>query len=93
MQIDGSTEKVMALEPLRKKWEAFGWNAMECDGHDFISLQDAFNKAQVEINRPSVIIAKTIMCKGIRIIEGDYRWHGKAPSKEQAEEFLLEIAR
>ena len=91
LQIDGSTEKVMALEPLKKKWEAFGWQALECDGHDFRSLLPAFNKARMELLHPSVIIAKTVMGKGIASIEGDYRWHGKAPSKEQAEEMLKEV--
>jgi len=91
LQIDGPTEKVMALEPLKKKWEAFGWNAMECDGHDFISLLNAFNQAGMTTGRPSVIIAKTIMGKGIPSIEGDYHWHGKAPDKQQEEEFLKEI--
>ena len=64
---------------------------MECDGHDFGSLLNAFKKAQQEAVRPSIIIAKTIMGKGIPSIEGDYRWHGKAPSKEQAEEMLKEV--
>jgi transketolase len=92
LQIDGPTEKVMALEPLKKKWEAFGWNALECDGHNFTLLLDAFNHARSESDRPSVIIARTIMGKGVPGIEGDYHWHGKAPTKEQAEVFIKEIA-
>ncbi|MCX6286084.1 MAG: transketolase [Bacteroidetes bacterium] len=92
LQIDGSTEKVMGLEPLKKKWEAFGWDTLECDGHDFRSLLSAFQKAKIEQTRPSVIIAKTIMGKGIASIEGDYRWHGKAPSREQATEFINELS-
>ncbi|MCX6285459.1 MAG: transketolase [Bacteroidetes bacterium] len=91
VQIDGSTETVMGLEPLKKKWEAFGWDTLECDGHDFRALMSAFQKTRIERDRPSVIIAKTIMGKGIASIEGDYRWHGKAPSKEQAEEFIREL--
>jgi len=93
LQIDGSTETVMALEPLKKKFEAFGWNTLECDGHDFRSLLSAFQKTRLETSRPSVIIAKTLMGKGIKSIEGDYRWHGKAPSKEQAEEMIKEVAK
>ena len=92
LQIDGSTEKVMALEPLRKKWEAFGWDVLECDGHDFRQLQSAFKKASQEMTHPTVIIAKTIMGKGIASIEGDYRWHGKAPSHEQALRFINELS-
>jgi len=93
LQIDGPTEKVMPLEPLKKKWDAFGWNAIECNGHDFDSLLDAFGQARLTTGRPSVIIAKTIMGKGIRPIEGDYLWHGKAPDKKQAEEFIREMAK
>jgi len=93
LQIDGSTKTVMGLEPLKKKWEAFGWNTLKCDGHDFRSLLSAFQKTRHETSRPSVIIAKTIMGKGIKNIEGDYRWHGKAPSKEQAEEMIKEMAK
>jgi len=92
VQIDGSTETVMGLEPLKKKWEAFGWDTLECDGHDFRTLMSAFQKTNVEQTRPSVIIAKTIMGKGIKSIEGDYRWHGKAPSMEQAEGFIKELS-
>jgi len=91
LQIDGSTENVMALEPLKKKWEAFGWHVLECDGHDFRQLLSAMQKARQELTHPSVIIAKTVMGKGIRSIEGDYRWHGKAPSAEQAAAFLKEL--
>jgi len=92
LQIDGSTEKVMALEPLKKKWEAFGWNALECNGHDFRSILGAFHKSRTVRIKPSVIIAKTLMGKGISSIEGDYHWHGKAPSKDQAEVFLNELS-
>ena len=87
LQIDGSTERVMALDPLKEKWESFGWNALECNGHEFSELLAAFSQARETKEKPSVIIARTIMGKGIKSIEGDFRWHGKVPTKEQAEKF------
>ena len=91
LQIDGRTEDVMKLEPLAAKWQSFGWEVIECDGNNFGQLLDAFAKARSIQTKPTVIIAKTIMGKGIRSIEGDYRWHGKVPSKEQIPEFLEEL--
>ena len=91
LQIDGSTEKVMTLEPLDEKWRSFGWNVVECDGHDFGAILSAFGKARITFGKPTVIIAKTVMGKGIPQIEGDFRWHGKVPTAEQAEEFVGEL--
>lgn len=90
-QIDGTTEDVMSLEPLQKKWEAFGWNTIECDGHNFDDIEKAFNRALEKTNKPSVIIAHTTMGKGISEIENDYRWHGKVPNKEQSLKFIKEL--
>jgi transketolase len=91
VQIDGKTENVMQLEPLAAKWESFGWNVLHCDGHDFNSIIDTFHKASSSNHKPTVIIAKTIMGKGIPAIENDYKWHGKVPGKEQIDEFLLQL--
>lgn len=87
LQIDGPTEKVMHLEPLADKWKSFGWNVLECNGHDFISILNAFRNAADSPGVPSVIIAKTIMGKGVPSIENDYRWHGKVPTMDQSSEF------
>lgn len=91
VQIDGKTEDVMDIEPLKQKWEAFNWNVLECDGHDFDSILDAFEKAKTENRKPTVIIANTHMGKGIKEVEDDYRWHGRAPNKEEAERFIDEL--
>ncbi len=91
LQIDGSTEKVMAIDPLRDKWTAFGWNAIEIDGHDFGQIMMALEMADKEQDRPTVIIANTIMGKGVKSIENDYKWHGKVPTKEQLTDFLNEL--
>ena len=91
LQIDGHTENVMKLEPLGDKWRSFGWNVLECNGNNIRQFLEACTKARSAQGKPSVIIATTIMGKGIRQIEGDYRWHGKVPSIEQAGEFIGEI--
>lgn len=92
VQIDGHTEDVMRLEPLSSKWESFGWKVLSCDGNDFSSLSQAFNRARESDSRPTVIIAQTVMGKGVKEIEGDYRWHGKAPDSVQVQRFLEQIA-
>lgn len=82
VQIDGETKDVMNIEPLKEKWESFGWVVFECDGNDVKSIIEAYKNAIEEKQSPSVIIARTKMGAGIPDIEGDYRWHGKAPSTE-----------
>ncbi len=91
VQIDGPTREVMHLEPLAAKWQAFGWNVIGCDGHNISGILNAFRQARAYSGKPSVILARTIMGKGIRTIENDYRWHGRAPSPAEAIEFLCQI--
>lgn len=91
LQIDGPTEQVMKLESLEDRWKSFGWNVISVDGHDHAALMNAFESAQKMKGKPTVLLAKTIMGKGVKSIENDYQWHGKAPSKEQLEGFLNEL--
>lgn len=91
IQIDGSTEDVMPLEPLADKYRAFNWEVFECDGNDIAAFIETVEKAQRVTERPSVIIAHTIPGKGVSYMEGDYTWHGKPPNKDQAEEALGEL--
>lgn len=93
LQIDGKTEDVMKLEPLADKWKAFGWHVIHCDGHEHTDVFSAYEEAINTKGKPSVILADTIMGKGVASIEGDYRWHGKAPSIAEAESFLQELER
>ena len=91
VQIDGSTSQVMEIEPLADKWRAFGWSVKECDGHDHRQIIESVNQAKLTLGVPSVIILHTIMGKGVKSIEGDYRWHGKAPNQEELGRFLAEL--
>ncbi len=91
IQIDGSTEDVMPLEPLADKYRAFNWNVLECDGNDIAQFIATVGKAHASKDKPSVIIAHTIPGKGVAYMEGDYTWHGKPPNKDQADEALREL--
>ncbi|MCX6273274.1 MAG: transketolase [Bacteroidetes bacterium] len=90
-QIDGNTPHVMELEPLAGKWEAFGWLVIECNGNDVDELIDAFQQARFSDDRPVVILARTIMGKGVKSIENDFRWHGKVPDDAQKDSFIAEL--
>lgn len=90
-QIDGDVEDVMGIAPLADKWRAFRWNVIEADGHDIPSILDAFAQARLAKGRPSVILAHTVMGKGVSYMEDDYRWHGVPPTKEQADLALREL--
>ncbi len=91
LQIDGKTSDVMQLEPLADKWKSFGWNVLECNGHDHSDIIEKINQAKKVKGKPTVIIAKTIMGKGVKSIEDNHLWHGKAPSKEQLKDFLIQL--
>jgi len=92
IQIDGFTEDVMPLEPLREKYESFNWHVLEIDGHNFEDIVDAVAEARAIYEKPTVIIAHTIPGKGVSFMERDYKWHGKSPNKEEARLALKELS-
>ncbi len=92
IQIDGSTEDVMPLEPLVDKYRAFNWEVLECDGNDISAFIETAQRATQCVGRPQVIVARTVPGKGVSFMEGDYTWHGKPPNAEQADEALRELA-
>ena len=91
LQIDGWNRDVMNLEPFAKKWEAFGWQVIEIDGHDFTQLTQAFNQAKLIKRQPTVIIAHTIKGKGVSFMENNPDFHGKAPNAKEVEIALKEL--
>jgi len=91
IQIDGSTEDIMPLEPLADKYRGFNWEVFECDGNDMEDFIATMDRAQRIEGKPSVIIARTVPGKGVSFMEGDYTWHGKPPNRQQADEALREL--
>lgn len=91
LQIDGDTEKVMRLEPYCEKWSGFGWNVIECDGHDLEQLMGALDIAEETCGMPTVIIANTVKGKGISFMENKAEWHGIPPDDEQLALALKEL--
>lgn len=91
LQIDGKNEDVMTVAPIGDKFRGFGWNVLECDGHDIEALIDVLNKAKEEKGRPTVIIAKTVKGKGVSFMEDQAGWHGKAPDDEQFEQAMKDL--
>ncbi|MDQ2866183.1 MAG: transketolase [Candidatus Eremiobacteraeota bacterium] len=91
IQIDGSTEEIMPLEPLADKYRAFNWEVFECDGNDIAAFIETVERAKAVAAKPQVIIAHTVPGKGISYMEGDYTWHGKPPNSEQSAAALREL--
>jgi len=91
IQIDGSTEDVMPLEPLTDKYRAFNWEVFECDGNNIADFIEVAERAKAVKGKPQVIVAHTVPGKGVSYMEGDYTWHGKPPNKEQADAAMREL--
>ncbi|MDU5106833.1 transketolase [Clostridium sp.] len=91
LQIDGSNEEVMNVSPVDKKFEAFGWNVLVIDGHNFEEIKNALDKAKEVKERPTAIIAKTVKGKGVSFMENQSSWHGTAPNEEQRKQALSEL--
>jgi transketolase len=91
IQIDGSTEDVMPLEPFKAKYEAFNWHAIEIDGNNIREFVDAIGQARSVSDKPTVIIADTIPGMGVSFMEKDCAWHGKSPNIEEAKKAIEEL--
>jgi transketolase len=91
MQLSGWTRDIMNLEPLIRKWQAFGWHVIDIDGHDFDQILAAFPRAEKTKGKPAVIIARTTKGKGVSFMENNVTFHGKAPTREEAERALKEL--
>lgn len=91
LQAGGSVDQILPIEPLKDKWEAFGWKVFEMNGHQ---IEDIVNKLQMAVcftGRPTVIIANTVKGKGVSFMENDISWHGRIPSQAEYEQALIEL--
>ena len=92
-QIDGDVENVLSLGNLEAKWEAFGWEVLSMNGHDFENIREIMTLAKNKLGKgkPIVIIMKTEMGQGVDFMVGSHKWHGIAPNAEQLEEALKQL--
>lgn len=93
IQIDGFTEEIMPLEPLRQKYEAFNWCVLHVDGHNIEEIIDAVYHSRGVRGKPTAIICHTIPGKGVSFIENKPEWHGKVPSPAEAKRALKELTK
>ena len=91
LQIDGKVSEVMNLEPVDKKFAAFGWHVFTCDAHDLDSVEKAFCDARCAKGAPSVIISRSVKGKGVSFMENNAGWHGKATKPEEFEKAMAEL--
>lgn len=90
-QIDGKINDVMNLEPVKDKWQAFGWHTIEIDGHNMKEILEAYAETKTIKLKPSIIIAHTTKGKGVSFMENVCSFHGCAPSPEEAQKALKEL--
>jgi transketolase len=91
LQIDGRVSDVMNIEPLDKKYRAFGWEVLSCDGHDMQQVVETLDKARTTVGKPTVILAETVKGKGVSFMENIAGWHGKVPNVEEMIKGLQEL--
>ena len=91
LQIDGDITKVMNPTPFDKKFEAFGWNVIRINAHDFNLIEAAVKEAKSVEDKPTLILADSIKGKGVSFMENKAEWHGVAPNKEQYEQAISEL--
>ena len=90
LQTDGTTEQVMDIGDVRAKFESFGWDSIQLDGHDMSAIVEALERSRT-LDRPAAIVADTKKGRGVSFMEGRFGFHGKPPSPEQALEALQEL--
>jgi len=91
IQLDDFVTKILDLEPVIQKWQAFGWTVQEIDGHDFEQIGKALDQAQATKGGPSFIVAHTVKGKGVPWMENNPEWHGKAPKPAEAIEAIRDL--
>lgn len=91
IQIDGFTEEVMPLEPLKSKYEAFNWHVIEIDGHNIEQIIDAAREARAIYEKPVAVICHTIPGKGVHFMEQKFEWHGRPPTDAEARHALRHL--
>ena len=90
-QATGRSDETMSLAPFAKKWEAFGWDSHDCDGHDLAGLISLLKDSGENGGRPRAIVANTIKGKGVSFMEDDNNWHYRSPNAEELQKAFVEL--
>ena len=90
-QATGRSKDILSLEPLKEKWESFGWSVQEISGHNFEEIEFSLNESKKQ-NKPSAIIAHTVKGKGVSFMEDDNNWHYRIPNEKELYAALLELS-
>ena len=93
LQLETSIDEIVEPSSISDKFMSFGFNVIECDGHNISSLIDAFNSARTKKGMPTIIIAKTVKGKGVSFMENQIGWHGKAPNEEEYNRAIEELSK
>jgi len=91
LQVGGFVSELMAIEPIIEKWETFGWNTLEIDGHNMKEIVEALDTAARAKGKPTIIVAHTVKGKGISFTENKFEWHSKCMSEEEKNQALEEL--
>ncbi|MBD7911118.1 MULTISPECIES: transketolase [Clostridium] len=91
LQIDGDITKVMNPSPIDKKFEAFGWNVITIDGHNYDEILESIESAKKYKDKPTAILCNTVKGKGVSFMENEASWHGTAPNREECEKAIKEL--
>ena len=91
IQLDDFVTKMLDLEPVIGKWQAFGWPVLEIDGHDMAQIDKALDQAEATKGAPTLIVAHTVKGKGVSFMENNPEWHGKSPKPAEAVAAIREI--
>lgn len=92
IQIDGNVDRVMAIEPLDKKFESFGWKVRVANGHDFGAIAAAFDWSLKDEGAPKMILFRTVLGKGVSFMENNPDWHGTPPGQKERDQALAELS-
>jgi len=92
VQLDGPVHEIMPIEPVVEKWKSFGWHVTEVDGHNMRQILDTLDEMGKNYARPKIIIAHTVKGKGVSFMEGQSRWHGRAPNDEEYAQAIKELS-
>jgi len=92
VQLDGPVHEIMPIQPVADKWRSFGWHVTEINGHDMREVLEALDRTDNVHDQPKTIVARTVKGKGVSFMEGQSRWHGRAPNEGEYAQAMKELS-